>query len=133
MPKSNGMRGQKHKVDSDGITPLKWRSNQKTAAPVPDGGAIKVKFPNGPDGGTWGASTMSCRAYFGDKSIGLFMSWDDARSAIEAGATGRKAKSIETDQPASSIRLSDSELASELERRGNALLEAARIVRGEFG
>ncbi len=104
---------------------------QKTESPVPEGGAVKVKFPNGSDGGTWGASTMSCRAYFGGKSIGVFTSWGDARSAIEAGMPGRRAAAYEIDQPVSSIRLSDSDLASELERRGNALLEAARIIRGE--
>ena len=130
MTKSNGMRGQKHKNDSDGITPLKWRSTQNSEHPIPEGGNIRVKFPNGPDGGNWSDSTMQCRAYWHDRSLGVFESWDAALTAIAKYSSGAGVAEIVA--PKSSGKSSKTDAAvEELERKAAVLLEAARVLRGD--
>ena len=138
----------KHKTDETGITALKWRQDQLKASPLVEGGSIKVKFPEGPDGGTWGSSKMVCTATYVDIELGDFSAWEDAALAISVCAeenpdaitraapkTKRGRKSTvngnghDVEFSGYGEGIPSSVLANELERRGRALLSAARILR----
>ena len=127
---ANGMRGKKHKVDSDGITPLKWRSRKSAEKPFPDGGNIKVKFPEGPNGGTWDKSTMVCRSYWQGRSVGVFPSWIAAVSRIvEVSRVHVDVQDVPVDLGMHGQ--STEGVIAELERRAKVLLDAADVLRGK--
>lgn len=84
--KKGGMLGKHHPKDSNDQTALGWSHEMRKKFPAPEGCRIRVKFPDGPNGGTWANTKGQFRAIAKNgKVIGIFDSWKAARSALTNG------------------------------------------------
>lgn len=82
-----GMAGKSHPKDSNDQTALAWAYKMRQKYPAPDGGKIKAKFPNGPEGGTWSKTRGQFRAWLNDERVGgVFKSWKEAHDVLHEAA-----------------------------------------------
>ncbi len=82
--KKGGMAGRTHPKDSNGQTAILWAHSMRRRTEFPDGTTIKVKFPEGANGGTWAASTGAFTASKDEGKVGTFPTWIEAAKALSA-------------------------------------------------
>ncbi len=82
--KKGGMAGRNHPKDENDTTAIWWTHSMRRRTVFPKGASIKVKFPDGATGGTWGSSAGVFTAFKNDKKVGAFESWVLAAGALSA-------------------------------------------------